>query len=121
MIKNYLSSFFNALMGHFDLIWSKSLSLSWSQAFTFLKVYYIVCPDTCPCSCPPLLTSPEHVFSLQQLNNGRLRGRDQNDAAVLSPAHQATLRRDVNAGCHLRNMKTCMSQKDKKPTGTTSI
>lgn len=51
--------------------------------------------------CPPCLTSPEHVLSLQQLDNGRLRGGDQDDAAVLSAAHQATLRGDVNAGRHL--------------------
>lgn len=48
-----------------------------------------------------LLTPPEHVLPLQQLHDGRLRGGHQDDAAVLSAAHQAALRRDVDAGRHL--------------------
>lgn len=54
-----------------------------------------------------MLTPPEHVFSLQQLDDGGLRGRDQDDAAVLSPTHQPTLRRDVNAGRHLGQRDRC--------------
>ena len=47
-------------------------------------------------------TSAQHVFSLQQLDDGGLGGRDQDDAAVLSATHQSALRRDVHAGCHLQ-------------------
>lgn len=60
---------------------------------------------------PPLLqflTSPEHVLPLQQLDDGCLRGGDQDDAAVLAAAHQAALRRDVHAGRHLATQKTQM-------------
>lgn len=46
-------------------------------------------------------TSAQHVFSLQELNDGRLSGRNQYDASVLAAAHQTTLRGDVHAGRHL--------------------
>lgn len=61
------------------------------------------------------LTSPQHVLSLQQLNDGGLSGRDQDDAAVFSPAHQSTLRGDVDAGCHLRGKKEKKKKKNLTP------
>ncbi|KAF3848736.1 hypothetical protein F7725_015233 [Dissostichus mawsoni] len=39
-----------------------------------------------------------HVLALQQLDDGGLSGRNQDDAAVFSAAHQAALRGDVDAG-----------------------
>lgn len=53
----------------------------------------------------PVLTSPEHVLPLQKLYDGGLSGRNQDDAAIFSPAYQATLGGDVDAGCHL--WETC--------------
>lgn len=50
------------------------------------------------------LTPAQHVFSLQELNDGRLCGRNQYDAAVLSSAHQPPLRRDIHAGRHLNGV-----------------
>lgn len=46
-------------------------------------------------------TSAQHVFSLQELNDGRLSGRNKYYASVLTAAHQPTLRGDVHAGRHL--------------------
>lgn len=44
------------------------------------------------------------MFSLQELNDGRLCSRNQYDAAVLSSTHQPPLRRDVHAGRHLNGV-----------------
>lgn len=52
-------------------------------------------------ACP---TPAQHVFSLQELNDGRLCRRNQYDAAVLSSTHQPPLRRDVHAGRHLNGV-----------------
>lgn len=41
------------------------------------------------------------MFSLQQLDDGGLRGGHQDDAAVFPAAYQAALRRDVHARGHL--------------------
>ena len=65
------------------------------------RVLSVSCTSFLP-SVPPFLTSPEHVLPLQQLDDGGLSGRNQDDAAVFSPAHQSTLRGDVDAGRHLR-------------------
>lgn len=72
------------------------------------------------CSCPggPLLTPPQHVFPLQQLDDGGLRGRDQDDAAVLSPTHQPALRGDVNAGRHLGQRDRCGAEGQVRDRGT---
>lgn len=49
---------------------------------------------------PRARTSAQHVLSLQQLHDGGLRGRHDDDAAVLAAAHQPPVRRDVHAGRH---------------------
>lgn len=49
-------------------------------------------------------TSVQHVFSLQQLSDGRLRSGNEHDAAVLSSTHQSALRRDVDARRHLNGL-----------------
>lgn len=46
------------------------------------------------------------MLPLQQLDDGGLSGRNQDDAAILSPTHQSTLRGDVDAGCDLREENT---------------
>lgn len=60
------------------------------------------------------LTSPQHVLPLQQLHDGRLSGRDQDDASVFSAAHQAALWRDVHAGRHLatQTQQRCIQQEE---------
>lgn len=47
------------------------------------------------------VTSAQHVFPLQKLDDGRLSGRNKYDASVLAAAHQPALRGDVHAGRHL--------------------
>lgn len=69
-----------------------------------------------PLAVSPPLTSPEHVLSLQQLDDGGLSGRNQDDAAVFSSTHQATLRRDVHAGRHLREQNTHSQEPNKTKT-----
>ena len=51
-------------------------------------------------------TSAEHVLALQQLHDGRLRGRDDNDASVFTATDEASVRWYVHTRRHLKRFVT---------------